>query len=108
MDLADKWVARVMGQRVEAIISLREVVNVGALGTYKAFSEPNLLALRLKAQADPDVDEAKVVALLAPIVRDIFAEIDAEEPTAGLTEAEVIEAIGDAFGRAKFSVTPSA
>ena len=106
------YVQHVMNYRLEAIVALRPVINVPASNfngkPYPAFSEPNVLAVTLKAQPDPDIDETRLAELLAPTIRDIFADIEAEVPVNGLTEAEVIEAIGDAFGRARFGLDPSA
>lgn len=106
------YIQHVMNYRLEAVISLRPVVNVTASSfggkNYPAFSEPNVLAATLKAQANSEIDETKLAELLAPTIRDIFADLEAEVPVNGLTEAEVIEAIGDAFGRARFGLAPSA
>lgn len=106
------YIQHVMNYRLEAVISLRPVVNVTASNfggkSYPAFSEPNVLAATLKAQANSEIDETKLAELLAPTIRDIFADLEAEVPVNGLTEAEVIEAIGDAFGRARFGLAPTA
>lgn len=105
------YVQHVMNYRLEAIIALREVIKVPAITLggklFPAFSEPNVLAVTLKAQANPDIDETKLAELLAPTIRDIFADLEAEVPVNGLTEAEVVDAIGEAFGRARFGLTPS-
>lgn len=112
MNAGQGYVLHVMNYRLQAVLSLKDVVTVPksthAGVAYAGFSEPNILAATLKAQANPDVDETQLAGLLAPTIRDIFADIDAETPTTeGLTEAEVLAAIEDAFGRARFTVTPS-
>lgn len=111
IDEMNPWIQHVMNYRLEAVIALRDVVKVPAvtLGgkAYPAFSEANVLAATLKAQNNPDIDETKLAELLAPTIRDIFADLEAEQPVDGLTEDEVIAAIGDAFGRARFGLAPS-
>jgi hypothetical protein len=111
-DGMNPYIQHVMNYRLEAVISLREVVKVTAFTfggkSYPAFSEPNVLALTLKAQNNPDVDEVALAAALAPIVRDIFADLEAENPSDGLTEEQVSEAIENALNRARISVSPAA
>lgn len=106
------YIQHVMNYRLEAVIALRPVVNVPASNfggkSYPAFSEPNVLAATLRAQADPDIDETKIAELLAPTIRDIFADLEAEHPAAGLTAEQVTAAMEDALNRARIAVTPTA
>lgn len=109
-DGMNPYIQHVMNYRIEALLSMRPVVNVTAFTqpngkVVPAFSEPNVLAATLRAQPDPDIDETKLAELLAPTIRDIFDDLDDETPTTdGLTEAEVLAAIADAFSRARFTV----
>lgn len=111
-DGMNPYVQHVMNYRLEAVVAMREIVKVPTFTVgskvYPAFSEPNVLAITLKASGNPDIDEAALPAHLEPIMRDIMADIEAENPTDGLTAAEVTAAVEDALNRSKIVVTPTA